>query len=104
MTEQEYAEIAKEISDTFPEVAQFFREHGTPATAQRNHDCLIDRDSSDVRKAIRKLSMSPVDPWPTFALLGRCAAIIAEASGEFRESRRNAAMLAELQIDYRGMP
>jgi len=90
MTEQEYRDCAARISQSFPELTEWFRaqDEATKATQREaRRECLIGLQADDVMRAVAMLTTEPKLPWHGYGLLGRGFAMIAERAREVAGKR-----------------
>lgn len=92
MTDQEYRDIALRISQTFPELTDWFKSLPDEATKTTQREVrktsLIALESSDVASAIDELVRLPAPPWMGYGLMGKGFAFIAERARDISGRRR----------------
>lgn len=92
MTEQEYRDLGTRISQTFPELTDWFRslpDESTKATQREVRKAsLIALEASDVANAIDELVRLPSPPWMGYGLMGKGFAFIAERARDIAGRRR----------------
>lgn len=92
MTDQEYRDIALRISQTFPELTDWFKSLSDEATKTTQREVrkasMIALEASDVANAIDEMVKLPTPPWMGYGLMGKGFAFIAERAREIAGRRR----------------